>query len=55
MTLKAEVPAGTDPGLALKLAESLAAVTKLTGMVTLVPPKSLPNDGKVIEDARKHD
>ncbi|HUH84498.1 MAG TPA: phenylacetate--CoA ligase family protein [Stellaceae bacterium] len=55
MTLKAEVPAGTDPGLALKLAESLAAITKLTGMVTLVPPKSLANDGKVIEDARKHE
>jgi len=54
MTLKAEVAAGTDPGLALKLAESLAAVTKLTGQVALVPPKSLPNDGRVIEDARKH-
>jgi phenylacetate-CoA ligase len=53
MTLKAEVAAGTDPGLALKLAESLAAVTKLTGQVALVPPRSLPNDGKVIEDARR--
>jgi len=53
MTLKAEVAAGTDPGLALKLAESLAAVTRLTGQVALVPPRSLPNDGKVIEDARR--
>jgi phenylacetate-CoA ligase len=55
MNLKAEVPDGTDPALALKLAESLYSLTKLTGAVTLVPPTSLPNDGKVIEDARKYD
>jgi phenylacetate-CoA ligase len=54
MSLKVEVPEGTDSMLALKLAESLYALTKLTGAVTLVPPKSLPNDGKVIEDARKY-
>lgn len=55
MTLKAEVPAGTDPALATRLAESLAAVTKLKGAVQLVPPGSLPKDGKVIEDARKYE
>ena len=55
MTLKAEVPAGTDPALALRIAESLASVTKLTGIVALVPPRTLPNDGKVIEDARKYE
>ncbi len=53
MTLHAEVPAGTDPALAARLAESLQAVTKLKGKVVLQTPGSLPNDGKVIEDARK--
>ncbi len=55
MTLKAEAPAGTDPALAARLAESLAAATKLKGVVQLVPPGSLPKDGKVIEDVRKYD
>jgi len=53
MTLHAEVLAGTDPALAARLAESLQAVTKLKGKVVLQAPGSLPNDGKVIEDARK--
>jgi phenylacetate-CoA ligase len=53
MTLHAEVPADTDPALAARLAESLQAVTKLKGKVVLHTPGSLPNDGKVIEDARK--
>ena len=52
MTLHAEVAAGTDPALALHLAESLQAVTKLKGKVVLQAPGSLPNDGKVIEDKR---
>jgi phenylacetate-CoA ligase len=55
MTLKAEADAGADPSLAARLTESLAAVTKLKGAVQLVPPGSLPNDGKVIEDLRKYD
>jgi phenylacetate-CoA ligase len=29
-------------------------VTKLRGDVSLVAPGSLPNDGKVIEDARSY-
>jgi len=29
-------------------------VTKLGGAVELRPPGSLPNDGKVIEDARSY-
>lgn len=53
MTLKAEVPAATDPALAQRVAESLAVVTKLKGAVELVPLGSLPNDGKVIDDVRK--
>jgi phenylacetate-CoA ligase len=53
MTLLAEVPASIDPALAMRLAESLQAVTKLKGKVVLQTPGSLPNDGKVIEDTRK--
>jgi phenylacetate-CoA ligase len=30
-------------------------VTKLRGEVQLVAPGTLPNDGKVIEDARRYD
>jgi len=52
MTLHAEVAAGTDPALAVRLAESLQAVTKLKAKVALQAPGSLPNDGKVIEDKR---
>ena len=36
------------------LADSLRAITKLGGAVELVTPGSLPNDGKVIEDARTY-
>jgi phenylacetate-CoA ligase len=51
MTLKAEC---ATPGDALRdqLMASLRAVTKLGGSVELVPPGSLPNDGKVIADER---
>jgi phenylacetate-CoA ligase len=55
MTLKAEAAPGTDAAFAVRLAETLAAVTKLNGRVELVAPGSLPNDGKVIEDARRYD
>lgn len=54
MTLKVETPA-SEAALAERLAESLAVVTKLKGRVELLPPGSLPNDGKVIEDLRKYD
>ncbi|MCU0983533.1 MAG: AMP-binding protein [Acetobacteraceae bacterium] len=52
MTLRAEA-AAADDNLAQRLAETLQTVTKLRGDVTLVPPGSLPNDGRVIEDTRK--
>lgn len=52
MTLAAEAPGGTDPALAGRVAETLAAVTKLKGRVELVASGSLPNDGKVIDDRR---
>jgi phenylacetate-CoA ligase len=54
MTLKVEVDQAPE-GLAAQLADSIRDVTKLRGDVAIVPPGSLPNDGKVIEDARKYD
>ena len=58
MTLHAELGAlagGTAPeGLAERLALSLRDVTKLRGEITLAQPGQLPNDGKVIEDARSY-
>jgi phenylacetate-CoA ligase len=51
MSLLVEV-AGAPEGLAERLAASVRDVTKLRAEVTLVAPGSLPNDGKVIEDAR---
>jgi phenylacetate-CoA ligase len=53
MTLKAECRA-TDSGLERAIGESLRAVMKLGGSVELLAPGSLPNDGKVIEDARTY-
>lgn len=54
MTLKVEAEAG-DGALAGRLADSLQTATKLRGRVEIVAPGSLPNDGKVIEDARPLD
>ncbi|AMO22873.1 AMP-binding protein [Ramlibacter solisilvae] len=53
MTLKVE--AGSAPqDLGARIGEAIREVTKLRGEVELVPPGSLPNDGKVIEDARSY-
>jgi phenylacetate-CoA ligase len=54
MTLNCEVGA---PGgnLDKAIADTVRDVTKLRAEVKLVPVGSLPNDGKVIEDARKYD
>jgi phenylacetate-CoA ligase len=54
MTLRCEVR-GAPEGLAARIAETVRDVTKLRGDVEIVEPGSLPNDGKVIEDARKYD
>jgi phenylacetate-CoA ligase len=56
MALHVEVAevANAPDGLALKLAESIRDVTKLRGEVQLCAVGSLPNDGKVIEDARRY-
>ena len=53
MTLHVEV-AGTPDGLADRVADSVREVTKLRSEVLLCAPGSLPNDGKVIEDARRY-
>ncbi|HEY0876824.1 MAG TPA: AMP-binding protein [Zeimonas sp.] len=61
MTLKCEIAdgaaqAGGDrEALVAQLAGALRDVTKLRGEVQLVAPGTLPNDGKVIEDARKYE
>jgi phenylacetate-CoA ligase len=51
MTLAAEC-ASPDAALESAIAATLQSVTKLKGMVRLVAPGSLPNDGKVIADER---
>jgi phenylacetate-CoA ligase len=54
MTLQVEV-AQPPEGLSARIAESIRDVTKLRGDVVLNAPGTLPNDGKVIEDARRID
>ncbi len=44
----------TAEGLAHQLEAAIREVTKLRGEVQMVPPGTLPNDGKVIEDARSY-
>ncbi len=53
LTFKAEVDAQPE-GLAEAIAASVRDVTKLRADVLLSSPGSLPNDGKVIEDARSY-
>ncbi|OUL98279.1 phenylacetate--CoA ligase family protein [Variovorax sp. JS1663] len=53
MTLKVECAAQPE-GLADRMADAIRELTKLRGAVELVAPGSLPNDGKVIEDARSY-
>jgi phenylacetate-CoA ligase len=51
MTLHAEA-ATAGAAFADAVVETLQSVTKVRGMVKLVPPGSLANDGKVIVDER---
>ncbi|HEY8049081.1 MAG TPA: AMP-binding protein [Ramlibacter sp.] len=53
MTLKVEARDAAQ-GLPERIGEAIRDVTKLRGDVELVAPGSLPNDGKVIEDARSY-
>ncbi len=54
MTLKVE-SASLSEGLSARISEAIRDVTKLRGSVELAAPGSLPNDGKVIEDARSYE
>ena len=53
MTLKVEASAPPQ-GLDARIGEAVRDVTKLRADVQVVQPGSLPNDGKVIEDARSY-
>jgi len=53
MHLQVEAASAPD-GLDQRISEAIRDVTKLRGTVQLVAPGSLPNDGKVIEDARSY-
>lgn len=56
LLLKAEAADGrAAPALHDGLVGTLAEVTRIKGEVEIVAPGSLPNDGKVIEDARSYD
>jgi phenylacetate-CoA ligase len=52
MDLQVEAP--SSEGLTQQIGEAVREVTKLRAEVTLVAPGSLPNDGKVIDDARSY-
>ena len=56
MTLQVEAQTAgeTHAGLDQRIGEAIRDVTKLRGTVELLSPGSLPNDGKVIEDARSY-
>jgi phenylacetate-CoA ligase len=52
--VEAAVAGAAHAGLDQRISEAIRDVTKLRGTVELLSPGSLPNDGKVIEDARKY-
>jgi len=54
LTLIIESAGGGSDDLRQQVAEAIRDVTKLRSEVQVVAPGSLPNDGKVIEDARSY-
>lgn len=52
MLLKAEVDKPGDASLLEAASNALKEITKLSGKVELVPTRTLPNDGRIIEDLR---
>jgi phenylacetate-CoA ligase len=54
MTLSIESPSAGDAALAAAIEATVRDLMKVRGEVKLVAPGSLPNDGKVIEDARAY-
>ncbi|MES2538440.1 MAG: AMP-binding protein [Pseudomonadota bacterium] len=55
MTLHCEVDDPADARAAAAIVDTIRDVTKLRGEVKLTACGSLPNDGKVIEDARRYE
>ncbi len=53
MTLRVESACASE-GLSARISEAIRDVTKLRATVEMAAPGSLPNDGKVIEDARSY-
>ena len=53
MALQVETTSSPE-GLGQRISDMIRDVTKLRGTVELLAPGSLPNDGKVIEDARSY-
>ncbi len=54
MTFQVEIAGTAHSGLDQRISDAIRDVTKLRGIVQLLAPGSLPNDGKVIEDARSY-
>jgi phenylacetate-CoA ligase len=54
MTLKVETECSGPDSFQQRVGEAIREVTKLRGEVEVLAPGSLPNDGKVIEDARSY-
>ncbi|MEP9357077.1 AMP-binding protein [Xanthobacter sp. KR7-65] len=54
LTLEVEVEA-PDAGLEARMAETLRAVTRLGGVVCLLPPGAVPADDRRIVDTRRYD
>jgi len=56
MMLQVETAAAgaAQAGLGQRISEAIRDITKLRGTVQVLEPGSLPNDGKVIEDARSY-
>ena len=55
MTLRCEMRGSPPPAVAQAIADSIRQITRLRGEVAFLAQGALPNDGKVIEDARKYD
>ena len=55
MTLYCEVGGERDGALSTRIAETMREVCKLRAEIAFVGPEHLPNDGKVIEDARDYE
>ena len=54
MTLVVESSCTAPEGLHARVGDAIRDVTKLRGDVEVVLPGTLPNDGKIIEDARSY-